>query len=87
MFEVFKDLRHKCPGKILMTGHSLGGALATVFIPKLIENFGHRFAYHELEYIRNQSYLYTMGAFRPGNEDLADYINYLYKKCHRVTNE
>jgi predicted lipase len=60
----FKKLIIKYPSaKILVTGHSLGGALATLAVPDLME---------EIEKI---DFLYSFGSPRVGNSYFANFIN------------
>ena len=65
----FAALKRKYPlAKTIITGHSLGGALATLAIPDLFEE------------IKEIDYLYTFGSPRIGNPDFADFISRLFSK-------
>ena len=72
--------------RVLITGHSLGGALAVALVPSLI-NHEPKF-YDDFEkYFREKTAVYTMGAYRPGDENFAKFFNKLIPNCWRVVNK
>ncbi|MEZ4752070.1 MAG: lipase family protein [Bdellovibrionota bacterium] len=62
--QVLEKLKGTESGKVWFTGHSLGGALATIFARD----------FHAAHGFKNIG-LYTFGAPRPGNQKLANYFN------------
>ena len=57
--------------RVLITGHSLGAALATLGALELKRQFG-------ISHPDNHMHLYTFGSPRMGNQAFADYLNTLY---------
>ena len=57
-----------------ITGHSLGGAVATLV------------AYDQKNYFSSTPHIYTFGQPRVGNSDFASTLNKMYPGAHRVTN-
>merc|ERR1712173_280906 len=77
-------IQHK-DKKILITGHSLGAALAQFCALDVV-----RFAKHEGYNMNRKShgvYLYTFGSPRWGNKYMANYFNSLVDTHYRVVNK
>lgn len=77
LLELFLEMVGRYPdATIISTGHSLGGALASLFALEIAENYPH---------LKSKLKLYTFGAPRLGNSRFADEIDQYGDQVYRVT--
>lgn len=71
---------------MLITGHSLGGAMAEAFIPILIHQVPEYLNSEKLKALRDRVEIYTMGAYKPGFQNFRNLLNFLVPNCFRIVN-
>ena len=75
MNNLYQTLKAKYPSaKLLITGHSLGGAVASIFAAELYSKYSAKI-----------DYFYTFETPRVGNSNFANYMKNISPNSYRIT--